>query len=488
MNLSKILRASLALFLLFPFLFLVTQFPFTRMPDTSELLWALKNSLIQSSLSAMFSLLAGCWVALGLLTFGEHRNPLSRKGLEILCLLPNFLPPIFILLSILNVIDPFPIGIAGIVIVHTFMNFGLAAVLIARTIESKISGLVELAYVEGSSRWLFVSRVLIPVLKKDITLIGLFIFVVCFGSFSVPLIVGGGKGTTVEVLIYEKIRLSTDWGDAVLLALLQSCFIFIVSSVLVIQKTEVSRRAYANMGLLRSSSGIAVLLLLSYLYIYGYLEGLIAGLPMISTLYELQSAIIWNFLGSMAIGLGVGILSYISLFAIAYCWPKIWFEKFMNGYVAPSTSLACFSLLLIGPNEGVFSYIKISLALLLLSLNSLFRIGWGEKLNSLESQVTVAHSMGASRQQIFKEILFPQLSKQAGLIAGMASVWACGDFAVSRILAHRDLTIAMMTETLMSGYRLNQAIILSTLIVVSGILCFLFFVGGSNVLRRKIAP
>lgn len=487
MSLSRILRASLALFLLFPFLFLLTQFPFTRMPDGSELLWAFKNSLIQSMLSALFSLSAGCWVALGLLTFNEKRSPVTRRAFEILCLLPNFLPPIFILLSILNVIDPFPIGIAGIVIVHTFMNFGLAAVLIARTIESKISGLVELAYVEGAPRGLFISKVLLPLLKKDIAIIGLFIFVVCFGSFSVPLIVGGGKGTTIEVLIYEKIRLSTDWGDAVLLALMQSAFIFIVSSILVIQKTGVSRRSYANMSLLRSSSGIGVLIFLSYLYLYGYVEGFIAGLPMLSTLYDLQSAIIWNFLGSLVIGLSVGLLSYMTLFAIAYCWPKLWFEKFMNGYVAPSTSLACFSLLLIGPNEGLFSYIKISVAMLLLSLNSLFRIGWGETLNSLKSQVTVAHSMGASRHQIFKEILFPQLSKQAGLIAGMASVWACGDFAVSRILAHGDLTIAMMTETLMSGYRLHQAIILSSLIIVSGSLCFLFFVGGSYVLRRKIA-
>ncbi|KHD89730.1 MAG: thiamine biosynthesis protein ThiP [Bdellovibrio sp. ArHS] len=487
MSLSRALRLGVVLFLLFPFLFLLTQFRITGIPDLGELLWAFKNSFVQAFFSAVFSLMLGFWVSLGLLSLSTGPYKKARFVFEILCLLPNFLPPIFILLATLNLVDPFPMGVAGIVLIHTLMNFGLVAVLLAGIIENKMGGMIELAYVEGAGRWQFLTRGLFPFLKKDLWLLGLFIFVVCFGSFAVPLVVGGGKGTTVEVLIYEKIRLSSNWGDAVLLAFLQSTFIFAFSFIASRGKGAVIARE-ANLDLIKTYSGVFVIAGLSFLYLFGYLQGFVEGLALITNFYELQSALFWNFLGSVILGLTVGILCYAGLMLIAYCWPKAWFEKFLNGYVAPSTSLACFSLLLLGPNEGLYPFIKIPVALTLLSLNSLFRMGWDGELHSLQSQITVAYAMGASRTQIFKEILFPQLSARAGLLAGIASVWACGDFAVSRILAHRDLSIAMMTETLMSGYRLNQAIVLSSLIVVAGFFCFLVCVGGSRVLRRKFAP
>ncbi|UXR64872.1 ABC transporter permease subunit [Bdellovibrio bacteriovorus] len=459
----------------------------TSWPDMGELIWAFKNSFLQATLSAVFSLVLGFWVALGLLALNSPRTRRLRFVLEVLCLLPNFLPPIFILLSALSVIDPFPMGIAGIVIVHSLMNFGLAAVLLASTIETKLGGIIELAYVEGSSRWRFLRQGLLPMLKKDLWLLGLFIFVICFGSFAVPLIVGGGRGTTVEVLIYEKIRLSSQWGDAVLLAFLQSVFIFSLSFIASRGKGSLHHRP-ANLRLLGSYSGLMVIGVLSFVYLFGYAQGFVSGLAMISTFYELQSALVWNFLGSIVLGLSVGVLCYGGLMWIAYCWPKKWFERFLNGYVAPSTSLACFCLLILGPNEGLYPFLKIPLALTVLSLNSLFRMGWDSELHALQNQMTVAYSMGASPNQIFREVLFPQLSRRAGLLAGIASIWACGDFAVSRILAHHDLSIAMMTETLMSGYRLNQAIVLSSLIVVAGFICFVICVGGSRVLSRKFAP
>lgn len=477
-------RLSLVLFLLFPFLFLLTQFQIESTVDWGEFIWAFKNSFIQAFFSGIFSLAFGFWVALGLLSLGRHSGRQWRSALEILCLLPNFLPPIFVILATLNIIDPFPMGVTGIVIIHTFMNFGLVAVLLTGVISDKLGGMVELAYVEGVSRWQFLRQVLFPVLFKDFLLVGLFIFVICFGSFSVPLIVGGGKGTTIEVLIYEKIRLSSDWGPAVVLAFLQSLFIFGIS-LLANRGRESDRKREANLTLLKSTSGLAVIGVFSFLYLYGYFQGFFAGIDLLSTFYDVQSALLWNFLGTMLLGLLVGLFCYVGLMLIAYCWPQGWFEKFLNGYVAPSTSLACFSLLIMGPNEGFWPFLKIPLAMTLLSLNSLFRMGWDGELHSLAQQRTIAYSMGASTQQIFWQILFPQISGRAGLLAGISSVWACGDFAVSRILAHRDLSIAMMTETLMSSYRLNQAIVLSSLIVVSGSLCFIICVGGSNVLRRK---
>jgi len=484
LSLRKILRSSLVLFLVFPFLFLLFEFRPLQAVDWLEIGWAFRNTFIQATASALISLIVGFWCALGLLSFSAaHLRP-WRTFLEVLCLLPNFLPTLFILLATLNIINPFPMGLTGIVLIHTIMNFGLVAVLLSRLFENKLGGMIELAYIEGASAWQFICKALVPLMKKDLLLLALFIFVVCFGSFAVPLVVGGGKGTTVEVLIYEKIRLSSDWSEAFFLAFLQSIFIFALSLLIYRERSlQVGRRA--NLSLIKAFSGVAVIILISLVYVSGYVQGLVAGWSQISIFDGLQSTLILNFLGSLAIGLGVGVLCYGSLMLVAYCWPKLWFEKFMNGYMAPSTSLACFSLLVLTPNESYYPFIKIPVALLLLSLNGLFRMGWDSGLRALQTQITVAYSLGASPGLIFTEILFPQLSVQAGFLAGIASIWACGDFAISRILAHHDLSIAMMTETLMSSYRLNQATLLSLLIIVAGLICFGFCIGGGYVLRRK---
>ncbi|HWU41966.1 MAG TPA: ABC transporter permease subunit, partial [Bdellovibrio sp.] len=326
MSPRNVLRLSLVLFLLFPFLFLLTQFRLQGFSEWSELRWAFKNSFLQAFFSALMSLFFGVWAALGLLSFSQNsRRRYWRMILEVLCLLPNFLPPIFILLATLNVVDPFPMGVTGIVLIHTLMNFGLVAVLLSGIIENKIGGVIELAYVEGASRFQFLTRGFFPMIKKDLWLLGLFVFVICFGSFSVPLIVGGGKGTTIEVLIYEKIRLSNDWGGAVVLAILQSVFIFSLS-LIASRGRGMHRSRLANLSLIRVPTGIIVIVLISLLYLLGYMQGLVAGFGMISTFYELQSALFWNFLGSLLIGIGVGILCYITLMVIAYCWPKLWFE------------------------------------------------------------------------------------------------------------------------------------------------------------------
>lgn len=484
MSPRNLIRSALLFYLLFPFLFLIWQFNITSWPDWSEFLWAFKNSFSQAFLSALFSLVLGSWVALGLLCFSGGGRRKYRMSLEVLCLLPNFFPPLFTLLSILNIIDPYPMGIWGITIAHTVINFGLVAVMLAGIIENKLGRLSELAYIEGASRRQFLRQVFLPVLKPDLLLLFLFVFAVCFGSFAIPLIVGGGKGTTLEVLIYEKIRLSSNWSEAVVLAVLQSAFIFAVS-FFARRGQAVSSERVANMRLLQTFSGVVILLLIMGFGLLGYAQGVVEGVRQISAFYELQSPLIWNFFGSLTIGMFVGLLSYGSLLLIAYCWPKTWFEKFLAGYVAPSTALCCFAFLILGTNESFWPFIKIPLAFNLLCLASLYRMGWDGVLRSFEGQITMARTLGAEAPQIFKEVLLPQISKRAAFFAGVAAVWACGDYSVSRILAHRDVTLAMMTETLMSSYRLGLATVLSLSLVVCGLICFLSMMGVGRVFSRK---
>lgn len=487
MSPRNLIRSAFLLYLVFPFLFLLFQFRISSWPEGQELFWAFKNSFLQALFSSAGSLALGAWVAFGLICFNKENRRQSRIRiiLEMLCLFPNFLPPLFVLLALLNLIDPFPMGIIGITIAHTVINFGLIAVMLAHIIENKIGSLAEQAYIEGASRWLFLRRVFWPLLKHDLFLLFLFVFAICFGSFAIPLIVGGGRGTTVEVLIYEKIRLSSNWSEAVILALFQSAFIFVLS-VLAKQRNSTGGPARSsNLRLLRSFSGVLALMGVMGFCALGYFQGLREGVHQIKDFYELQSPLIWNFFGTLAMGLSVGLLAYGSLLLIAYCWPRRWFERFLAGYVAPSTALCCFAFLILGTNESFWPFIKIPLAFNLLCVASLYRMGWDGLLRGLENQIHVARILGAPAPQIFKQVLLPQISERAALLAGVAAVWACGDYSVSRILAHREVTLAMMTETLMSSYRLGMATILSLSLIVCGAICFFTIRGVGRVLGRK---
>src|SRR5690606_17756883 len=126
---------------------------------------------------------------------------------------------LFVLLACLKFFSPFPFGFAGIVLVHAVLNIGLAAVSIARVLDAKVGGWAELALIEGGSRGNFLAAVFSSV-KRDIGIVFLFIFSICFASLTVPLVVGRFDALTTEVLIYEKIRVTGEWGQAFSLSIL----------------------------------------------------------------------------------------------------------------------------------------------------------------------------------------------------------------------------------------------------------------------------
>lgn len=482
MSPQRIIAFAFTALLLFPFIFLIYQFRLFSFPDSAEIFWAFKNSLIQSFFSALLSLILGLIGALGLVRLAQKK---LRVLLEWISLIPNFVPPLFVLLAVLNILQPFPMGVWGIVLIHSFINIGLCAVIIARAIETKAGGMIELGYIEGATRLRLLWAGVLPMVKPDLSQTFLFVFILSFASFSVPLIVGGGTGTTLEVLIYERIRLSADWGEAVFIAAFQSIFIFALSLLIRKSKVQGANRQIPTQAL-GAWIGIVFILILNSFLFYGYMQGALAGLSNLATFKGMSAELLVAFSNTVGVGLMVGLLSLLALLTFAFCWPQAWFERFLNGYVAPSTALACFAFLVMGGSTAVISYLKIPFVLFLLSVTSLYRLGWSSHLETLRRQYIVAEAMGASHIYIFKDIIAPQLIGKVGLLSGIAAVWACGDFAVSRILAHRDFTIGMLTETLMSTYRLNQAALLSTLLILASGICFVVLWGGCHVVGKKL--
>ena len=298
---KKLIPYGICFFLLSPCVVLFFLSTHWAAPQWGELFWALGNSFIQSFFSAMLTLGLGFIVALGHIRIPAERF-IVKTIFEVLCLITQFVPVVVSLVGILNLIQPFPMGLIGVITVHTFLNFGLAAILLSQHMQSVWSETSDVARTLGVSRLLYWKKVGLPQIKTELGLIFLYLFSLFFTSFSIPLVVGGGRGTTLEILIYEKMRLSLDWSAAVMLAWVQIIFIFALS-LLAIKTRKASVKRTADITWLGSYSGVVVLLVLMTGLFVGYSSGLADGWMQRHELSTFMNDFTFGFFNSILIGL-----------------------------------------------------------------------------------------------------------------------------------------------------------------------------------------
>jgi len=231
---GKLISFLLITFILLPvFIFLFKiPFVFSQLESIFEFLsstrWleVLYLTILQAGLSTFLSVVLGVFGALGLFYFSHYKY---KWLLELFCLLPALLPPLIVVLAWVNVSESFfsfNFSFYSVLLAHILMNIGLVSVFISRLMSYQ-SGLLSFwAYLNGFSRWFFL-RILLVEWRKDIVLISLLVFSFCFTSFSVPLLVGGLSGQTLEVFIAEKLKNPATWPEAMILFFIETIFIFI---------------------------------------------------------------------------------------------------------------------------------------------------------------------------------------------------------------------------------------------------------------------
>lgn len=480
---KKIIQIGIIFFLLFPFIVLLFKLSGPSNFDYEELYWALKNTCIQASLSATLSLLAGFALTIGLLTYANFSK--YRSFIDIFFLLPNFIPNLFIVVGLMNLIDPFPIGLIGIIIAHVFINMGVVAIYLRDIIQIKLGQSGELAMVLGAGRFRFIKEILIPQIKQDLLELFFYIFSICFSSFAIPMIIGGGRGTNLEILIYEKIRISFDWASALWIALFQSALLFVLSMGSFKYRRH-QTPAYFNYKIISSKYILYLFALVYFFFFASFLKGVFEGSYFINDFYLFKNEIISGILGTFTLSLFVGVIILLFLLVLSLVWTKGFFSKFLLGYIAPSSALTALAFILIGGNEGAIIYLKVSFALVILYSSLAYRFGWNSILHDIEMEKEKAKIFGASEVLIYKKIVLPMVIRKAFFISGLCGFWASGEFAVSKIIGQSDFTLAMITETFISQYRLGLASILTVVLLFIGIMIFYIFNGVGSVISKKI--
>lgn len=444
--------------------------------DLAELKWAIKNSFFQSFFSSFFAFVLGLFLFFGLgqcrLWWPENKKLLAL--IEFLVLAPSFLPALFLILVVMSLVQPFPIGLIGVSLLHALMNAGLVAVMLDQLYQEKIEGLAQVATVFGAPKLFFIKRIF-SFIAKDLLAIFIFVFILCFSSFSVPMIAGGGTATTLEILIYEKIRFSGEWGAAVLLSLLQLVLIFLFT--LNPLKTQAPRLDRPRTQIVFFNGIISVLILIFYCFLFSgyFVYQSVSGFEQLMNISGLVTEAVALIPSSLFLALSVGFVVMGLLLLSVWSAPNFKLQKWISGMASPSTSLLGLALLLMPFPFAIDPMLKWTIGFAYLIFSTVYRWGWLQSLTRIQSQIQIAELMGADSFLIYKKIIFPQMFSPACRLAGIASFWAVGDFALGKLLLPQDVTLSLLIESLLSSYRLNAAMALMSLLLLLGVCCYLFF-------------
>ncbi len=193
-------------------------------------------TLTQSVLSVALSILGAIPLAIVL---HRHQRFVGRSALVRLLALPLALPPLVAVFGLLDVwgrsglisnglqtlgfdvrLDVF--GLQGVLLAHVFFNLPLAARLMLTHLERQPATTFRLADQLGLEGWSRFTRLEWPLLRAHLPGVAGLIMMLCIGSFTLVLTLGGGpSSSTFEVAIYQALRFDFDPALAALYTLVQ---------------------------------------------------------------------------------------------------------------------------------------------------------------------------------------------------------------------------------------------------------------------------
>lgn len=232
---------------------------------TSSLLWhTLGQGVVQATLSTLCTLTIALPISIIWLLY----DVTGRRWLQILLTLPFVLPTVvvaagfraiwgaeggwirFLLEWIGFSIHEFPYGWAPVILAHVFYNVSVVFRVVTGYGSRIGAEVLESACCLGYSPFGVVRRVLLPMLRPAIVSAALVVFLFCFGSFGVVLLLGGSTMTTLDVEIYRQTVYFFHMRSAAQLSIVQFCCTLFV----VILHRRLSPDA-SGIALFRSSVG-----------------------------------------------------------------------------------------------------------------------------------------------------------------------------------------------------------------------------------------
>ncbi len=212
---------------------------------SSRVLGLIKFTVFQAFLSTLISVILGTLLAWSL----AHQSSFRGRSLLVALLSSSLvLPTLIVVFGIISILGNngwinrmllyffdysfgnYVYGLSGILIAHVYLNASFAARSLLHVFESIPKERYKLAKSLNFSAFERFRLVEFPAIKLSLKSISATIFLLCFTSFAIVLTLGGSPAyNTLEVAIYEAVRLDFDIPLALQLALIQlSITLFLV--------------------------------------------------------------------------------------------------------------------------------------------------------------------------------------------------------------------------------------------------------------------
>ena len=502
---------------------------FNTFLTNKEIFAIVQFTLTQSILSVLFSLLLGIFVAKILVSIKSStlRNFILSFS-SVAFVIPTVVAGIGIikvwggngLLNYIEFVFGFDdkelvvFGLFGILLAHVFFN----APLFLRVFYSCLDSIPE-NYLKNSMQYnlkgfYYFKLIEWPFIKQIIPLLCGIVFLQCFTSFSIILMLGGGpSASTLEVAIYTAVRYDFDLNSAAKLATIQLCICLIILIILdSFQKSKLSNiqiktitNKYQTPKRKSFLNHLSSILLLFIYFIFVFLPLvllIIAGInsELISILKNQKTINV--FLNSISIALCSSFLSVLLSWFICEARTnliirnelghnKILLLKFYNFsilmYLAVPSIVMGTGLFIILKGFLSYSYFPVLILIfsnVMLCLPFTVNIIQSKSIFLRRKHDLLCSSLGINGVNRFFKIDFPSLKSVFGVSLGISACLSLGDLSVIALFGSQNFqTIPWLIYQYMSSYKMNEASSTSTLLII---LCFLLFfifsrlIGGKN--------
>ncbi len=432
--------------------------------------------ILQSVLSASFSLLMGTLIVLSYLKKSKQVQKTIYWGL-----LPQALPTVLIIYSyfkIFSLFGVYPQSYAHVIIVHVCINMGLVAFLMLPHLQVEVEKKLHLMLSLKLSFGKFFKLIILGELAPTILYIWILILSFSLTSFSVPLLLSGQIPSSFDYLIYLKGYVEGDWASASLLGLFEfvflGCLFFLRT-----QKLTLSSRATSYVVLRDKNSIFFCINFVPLLFIFlSLLHFGNADFGNAAKAFQhdfLEILINTVFLSSWTI-----------LFYTLFFWTQLYILKFQfvrkfHQFFWPlSPILLSFVILNFSLFFADSLYLKIAFTGLAIS-SFIFPIAF--KFWILPEYYNIVYFNRKSEilsldyPKVFNQILVPYFKSAYKTSLAYVILFSIGDFTLSGILLSDINTIGISMRTYIQSYQIIEAQLLAIFLVIVS-LVLIYVIGG----------
>ncbi|APW65038.1 MULTISPECIES: ABC transporter permease subunit [Arcobacteraceae] len=520
---STLLGGTLSLALL-SFCFLIFYTLYTAQETNlftsvdSKIYGLLKFTIFQAFLSTVLSLFVGLLLAWAL------AHQVKFKGRSILIALFSsslVLPTLIVVFGIIGIFGrqgyinqislylfdtnfgTYLYGLGGILLAHVYLNASFALRSLLHSFEAIPKEKYKLAKSLNFSVLKCFYYVEYPALRPSLLSIASTIFLLCFTSFAVVLLLGGNPSyNTLEVAIYEAVKLDFDIQTALKLALIQlgiSFVLVILSSSFKINTTNIKTNSLSSIT--KNSKTIQILqwFIISLFTLFFispliviFIDGLSANFAKILS----DKVFIQAFVTSIIIATLSAIITLIAAiflsntrrnFSLDTRLAKYPFSKVLNLFVAfsgniylaiPSLVLGLGFFMMYQKYDGSFTLWS-SMALLtanvLMSLPFALAVITPAMQKIAKRYDRLSFSLNLSSLRRYKEVELPYLKSSLAYVFTLSFCFSLGDLGIIALFGSDEfITLPWYLYQLMGSYNTNDAAGVALILLVLVLFVFIF--------------